>query len=134
MAYIEKADSFDGEMVTLTKVGDKIEGFYLGAKEVEGEYGVSKLHSFKTDKGTVSTWGKTIMNDLLTPDLLGVKCLLAFNGMLQPKKKGRRPAYNYKLKFDPEQKMAISVSEDTSFDVEDFESAAKTKASNTQRS
>jgi hypothetical protein len=133
MAYIEKADSFEGQTVALTKLGDKIEGYYLGAKEVAGEYGVSKLHSFKTEQGSVNVWGKTIMNDLLTPDLLGVKCLLAFTGMLQPKKKGRRPAYNFKLKFDPECKIdapPIAIGDDTSFDVAEIESGSKTKASN----
>lgn len=40
-------------------------GIYTGFKEIESEYGLSKLHQFSTDDGPAALWGKTHLNRLL---------------------------------------------------------------------
>jgi hypothetical protein len=129
MAYQEKFSGDADKTVALVNKGDSIEGYFIGSKEIESEYGMTKLHIFQTKEGNIGVWGKTHLNKLLTPDLLGMMCFAEFTGMIQPKKKGRKPAYGYKVKFDPDKKVPInnalpkSVSEeegDASFEVERF--------------
>lgn len=40
-------------------------GTYLGFKEVDGNFGLSQLHSFDTEEGRKSVWGKAHLNRLL---------------------------------------------------------------------
>lgn len=40
-------------------------GIYLGYKEIDSEYGTSRLHEFATDGGPEAVWGKTHLNSLL---------------------------------------------------------------------
>jgi hypothetical protein len=40
-------------------------GIYTGFKEIESEYGLSKLHQFSTEDGPAALWGKTHLNRLL---------------------------------------------------------------------
>lgn len=103
MGYITK---FDGRTDKTVKVGGEgnptsIEGYFLGSKDTESDYGPGKLHLFQTQEGVVGVWGKTRMNNLLTEAHRGQMVLLSFTGMIQPSKKGRRPSYGYKLQYDP---------------------------------
>lgn len=102
MAYVTK---FDGRTDKTIKVGGEgnpsfIEGYFLGSKDTQSDYGPGKLHLFQTNEGVVGVWGKTRMNNLLTEDHRGQMVLLSFTGMIQPSKKGRRPSYGYQLKYD----------------------------------
>ena len=76
-----------------------IEGHYLGFKEVESDYGKSKLHIFSTEKGNTGVWGKTNLDRLLTPARVGQMCLVSFTGMGKAQK-GRRPPYNFEVQYD----------------------------------
>ena len=142
MAYIEKTGGSTDRTMALINKGDKIEGFYLGSKDVDSDYGVAKLHIFQTQEERVGIWGKTYLDTLLTSDLLGLQCLVEMTGIIPPKKKGRRPAYGYKVLFDKDKKMDISHvslpaievnAEDSSFDPESFESPSKSKVSSNKR-
>lgn len=114
MAYITK---FDGKTDNVINLGNKdkstdnptsIEGYYLGTKEIpDSGYGVGKLHLFQTKSGTVGVWGKTNSNRLMTPDLVGSMVLLSFTGMGE-RRKGKNPAYEYSLQYDPQNKTDTS--------------------------
>ncbi len=98
---------FDGSTDTTIRLGGEgnpgsIEGYFLGSKETESDYGPGKLHIFQTSEGTVGVWGKTRMNSLLTKELAGQMCRVTFTGMIAPSKKGRKPSYGYKVEHDPQ--------------------------------
>ena len=109
MAYQTKA-SLDTEVTyvlggTNEKTGKpnptSVEGYFLGNKTTPDKgYGPGTLHIFQTETGNVGVWGKTSSKNLLTPEHIGQMCLLEFTGMSTPAKKGRQPAYKYKLQFD----------------------------------
>lgn len=78
-----------------------VEGYFLGNRTTPDKgYGPGTLHIFQTQTGNVGVWGKTSSKGLLTDDHVGQMCLLTFTGMSVPSKKGRQPAYQYKLQFD----------------------------------
>lgn len=103
MAYIKKFDGQTSRTVNLGGEGQptSIEGFYLGAKDIAGDYGTAKLHIFQTHNEFVGVWGKSRLNNLLTDDHKGQMCLVNFTGMIAPTKKGRRPSYGFSLEYDP---------------------------------
>lgn len=86
----------------------QLEGYYLGYKEVDGEFGPSRLHIFQTAEGNVGIWGKTRLNAKLTNNLLGFMLLVTFTGMIAPKKKGRKPSYGYEVQYDDENVIDVS--------------------------
>jgi hypothetical protein len=114
MAYIKK---FDGKTDLVIALGNKdkttdnptsIEGYFMGTKETpDTGYGPGKLHFFQTEKGVVGVWGKTNSNRLLTQDHRGQMCLLTFTGMGE-RKKGKNPAYEYSLQYDPNNTIDVS--------------------------
>lgn len=60
-----------------------VAGIYTGFKEVSGTFGISQLHSFTTDNGPVSVWGKAHLDRLLSGrvgELVKVEMLLDANG------------------------------------------------------
>lgn len=109
MSYETKA-SLDAEVTyVLGGTNDKtgkpnptsIEGYFLGNRTTPDKgYGPGTLHIFQTQTGNVGIWGKTSSKNLLTDEHIGQMCLLEFTGMSAPSKKGRQPAYKYKLQFD----------------------------------
>lgn len=76
-----------------------VEGYYLGSKKVDSDYGESKLHIFNTAEGNVGVWGKTNLDRLLTDARLGQMCLVNFIGMGKAQK-GKRPPYQYEVQYD----------------------------------
>jgi hypothetical protein len=110
MAYQTK---FDGKTDATIKLGgegnpESIEGYFMGTKTTQSEFGEGKLHLFQTPGGVVGVWGKSYMNRLLTEDLRGMMVLVSFTGMVAPSKKGRRPAYGYKVQFDKDNTIDVS--------------------------
>lgn len=108
MAYEEVTDLYTETTIALGekgKVGETIEGYYLGYKLVDGDYGPCKVHAFKTQSGDVGVWGKTLLDKLLKDEHKGFMCLVTFTGMIPPKKKGRRPAYSYRVQVDRDKQL-----------------------------
>ena len=101
MAYKKALDLSADTTIQLGAPGNptSIEGYYLGAKEIDGDYGVGKLHIFHTAKGNVGVWGKSNSNRILTLDRVGQMCMLSFTGMGKAQK-GRKPPYTYELQYD----------------------------------
>lgn len=110
MSYKTKFDGRTDKTIKLGGDGNptSIEGYFLGSKETQSDYGPGKLHLFQTPEGVVGVWGKTRMNNLLTADHRGQMVLLSFTGMIAPAKKGRRPSYGFKLQYDPENTIDVS--------------------------
>lgn len=110
MAYITK---FNGSTDATIKLGGEgnptsIEGYFLGSKDTQSDYGPGKLHIFKTKEGTIGVWGKTRMNNQLTSDLKGQMVLVTFTGMVAPSKKGRKPSYGYEVQHDPDNSIDVT--------------------------
>jgi hypothetical protein len=70
-------------------------GTYVGYKEVPGDFGISQLHSFDTDDGRKSVWGKTHLNRLLE-GRNGELVKIALTGKMIDIP-GRKPMYEYVL-------------------------------------
>lgn len=102
MAYQKQLDLNTDKTIQLGGEGNptQIEGYYLGYKTINSDYGPGKLHVFNTKEGNVGVWGKTNLDRILTDQHTGQMCLVKFTGMSVPAKKGRRPAYKYELFFD----------------------------------
>lgn len=97
----------------------RIEGYYIGAKAVDTDYGPAKLHIFQTSEGTVGVWGKSNLDRLLTGDHKGQMCLVTFEGMGKAQK-GRKPPYTYKLQYDADNTIEVGgVDVNTVLDQED---------------
>ncbi len=110
MGYIKKFNGSVDKAIQLGGEGNakSIEGYFLGSKDTQSDYGPGKLHVFQTKDGTVGVWGKTRMNNALTEDLKGQMVRVTFTGMIQPSKKGRRPSYGYDVEHDPENIMDVT--------------------------
>lgn len=115
MAYKQKIDLVTDRTIQLGGNNSKgqpnptsVEGYYLGHKLVESDYGPGKLHFFQTAEGLVGVWGKTNLNRIMTDDHRGQMCLVTFTGMAKPVKKGRRPAYTFSLQYDDENTIDVS--------------------------
>lgn len=87
----------------------EIEGYYLGFREIDGDFGLSKLHVFQTEEGNVGVWGKTRLNSKLSPSLVGTMVKVTFTGMIAPRKKGRKPSFGYEVQFDNENVIDVST-------------------------
>lgn len=51
--------------VSFDKPGQGLDGYYIGAKSVTAKFGVSLLHHFQTESGTVGAWGSKQLDDKL---------------------------------------------------------------------
>lgn len=86
----------------------QIEGYFIGSRVTKDTgYGPGLLHFFETKRGVEGIWGKTRLNNLLTEELKGMKCLVTFTGMSEAAK-GKRPAYKYQVKFDKGDRKDVS--------------------------
>lgn len=95
-----------------------LEGYFLGNRPTPDQgYGEGVLHIFQTQNGNVGVWGKTNSIRLMTDEHIGQMCLLTFTGMSKPKK-GRNPAYLYKLQFDKTNTIDVSAIETATADAE----------------
>ena len=124
MAFKKK---FDGQVSKTIKLGGdgnpkSIEGYFMGSKDTESDYGPGKLHVFQTPEGYVGVWGKTRMNNLLTNDIKGQMVRVTFTGMVAPSKKGRKPSYGYEVEHDDENVVdltGVNLSKQVTEDAED---------------
>jgi len=126
MAFQTKADlrtdnvfALGGKTQTGGKAPTSVEGYYLGSKVTKDTgYGPGQLHIFQTETGNVGVWGKTHLNGLLSSELVGQMCRVTYTGMSTPKK-GRRPAYLFKVEHDPENTIDVSSVNAASIEVTD---------------
>lgn len=72
------------------KPGRKVSGHYVGFKEVESTFGLSKLHVLSTETGTVGVWGAAQLDEQLKEVARGAMCWITFLG--------KKPIKNKKTK------------------------------------
>lgn len=68
----------------------KLEGYYLGFKEIPKKKGVGmdQIHFFQTASGMIGLWGKTHMNRELKKVVLGTMTRVTFTNKQQPTANG----------------------------------------------
>lgn len=129
MGYQKKADLATETVIQLGGTNSKtgkanpssVEGYYLGAKTTQSDFGEGKLHIFQTANGNVGVWGKTNSNRLLSSEHVGQMCKLVFTGMGKPQK-GRKPPYSYELFFDQDNSISVATAAVEAFGEESAES------------
>ena len=93
-----------------------MEGYYLGFKIVETQFGKGKLYIFETKDGNIGIWGKKQLNEDLPKVPVGTMMRITFKGM----RKGKfRPLHVYEIEKDPTNTIDVlgsSVSLDESVD------------------
>lgn len=122
MGYQKKSDLSTETTIQLGGVNKKtgkpnpsfVEGYYLGAKTTQSDFGEGKLHVFQTASGNVGVWGKTNSNRLLSAEHVGQMVKLSFTGMGKAQK-GRAAPYNFELLFDADNTIAVSSEAATTF-------------------
>lgn len=85
----------------------KIEGYYLGKKEVEDrkkKSGKSYIYVFQTPKGNVGVWGKTDMDRKMEAATEGFMLRVSHTGMAQTP---NGEMYKYKVEFDSENTIPV---------------------------
>lgn len=82
-------------------------GYYLGAKNVESDFGPGKLHVFQTAEGNIGVWGKSNLNAQLSEGLIGQMCQVQFSGMGKAQK-GRKPPYLFTVEHDEDDTIDVS--------------------------
>jgi hypothetical protein len=111
MSYKTKIELEADTTVVLGAEGQptSVEGYYLGAKLTPDKgYGPGILHIFQTTEGNVGVWGKSHLNKLLTAEHRGQMCRPSFVEMSEPKKRGQKPSYRFKLEYDESNTIDIS--------------------------
>lgn len=94
----------------------QVEGYYLGAREVESRKskdGKAKIHFFQTSKGNIGVWGKTDLDRKLSSVGAGTMVRATFSGM-KPTPNGEM--YSYKVEHDPENAIEVSLSDSNDSD------------------
>lgn len=88
----------------------KLEGFYLGAKQIEDQKkksGKSFIYVFQTSNGNVGVWGKTDLDRKMSAVEPGTLARLSYTGM--QKIPGKNDMYKYKVEVDQTQTIEVSA-------------------------
>lgn len=115
MAFKRKEDTGSGEQFKFEKVGQKLVGYYLGSFDFEGDFGPTKKHLFKTDKGVKIVFGQAHLTSLLTdaadPVPKGVLVQVTYEESKKTKKGS--PMKVYAVDIDDEQQLDSAEIPDT---------------------
>lgn len=87
----------------------KMEGYYLGSREVATSTGQSRIHVFQTPKGNQGLWGTKKLNDNLTPKVVGHMVLVEYKGKV--KINGGKTQHTYNIFHDRDNKIEVVGSE-----------------------
>lgn len=127
MAFKRKVDG-NGEQFKFENIGDSLTGVYLGSLDHEGNYGPTKKHLFKTEKGVKVVFGQKHLSDMLEGERTGTLMRITF----ESEKKGKKgnPMKMYTLDIDDEylasdDEVAAGVQEATTEENEDYEDNAE---------
>lgn len=86
-----------------------VEGYYLGAREVDSKKarsGKCSIYYFQTPKGNVAVWGKTDMDRKMVGVIPGTMTRVSFDKMV-PTPNG--DMYKYKVEFDPDNTIEVTT-------------------------
>jgi|ERR1019366_6978817 hypothetical protein len=123
MSYEKMTDLSTDNVTALggvnSKTGEKnplkVEGFYLGARNVQTTNGPSVIHVFQTAEGNQGIWGTKKLNDNLTKSALGKMVLVKYAGKI--KIAGGKTQHTYEFFIDKSQAIDVSAASEG---IEDF--------------
>lgn len=69
--------------VAFEKKGQQVEGYYLGFKNIETDYGPSKLHVFKGEDGNFGVYGSHKLDEKLASVPAGAMTFVTFDGKVK---------------------------------------------------
>lgn len=101
MAFRRKQDVGSGDQFKFEKVGQKLQGHYLGSFDHDGKYGPTKKHVFKTTKGIKVVFGQTHLTQLLEGEAAGPMMIATYVGDKKVQK--GNPMKEFTLDIDPDQ-------------------------------
>lgn len=100
----------------------KVEGYYLGARQVDTQNGPAFLHSFDTAKGKIDVWGKTNLNQRLKSVPIGTMTLVTVESEMKKTARGRM--YLFDVQYDPENIIEVTSTTEEVADEADDEDIA----------
>ncbi len=100
MAFIRKQDTTSGDQFKFETPGTALIGVYLGSFPHEGDYGPTKKHLFKTEKGIKVVFGQKHLSDLLENETAGSLVRVTFTESKKMRK--GNPMKMYTLDIDNE--------------------------------
>lgn len=100
MAFETLFDASNATVYKFENKGDKLEGYYMGSFDHEGDYGPTKKHIFDTESGAVVVFGQRHLMQTLPTVKAGTMVRITYNDDLAPKAKGRQPMKLFKFEQD----------------------------------
>lgn len=107
MAFEKVFDAGQATVKKFENVGDKIEGYYMGSFDFEGDYGLTKKHVFQTENGAELVFGQRHLIQQLPTIKPGTMVRVVYTEDLAPKKKGQHPMKLFS--FEQDKKNTIDV-------------------------
>lgn len=86
----------------------KLEGFYLGTKQVNSplsKTGLSAVHIFQTAAGNIGVWGKTDLDRKMAVATVGAMTRVTQTGKQQIP--GKNPMYKFKVEIDADNTIEV---------------------------
>ena len=88
-----------------------VEGYYVGSRSVDTDFGPAQLHVLQTADGNVGVWGKTDLDRKIAAVAAGSMIRATHTG--QVKIPGRNPMHKYKVEVDSEDTIDVGSAADT---------------------
>lgn len=107
MARKRVSDLDASSTVEFEKVGQTVQGYYIGAKIVTTDYGKSKLHILQTEAGNVGVWGSAKLDEKLGAVEPGYLTFITYRGKV--KLPGGKTMKKFDVEYDDEEKAEIST-------------------------
>ncbi len=107
MAFEKVFDAGQAAIRKFEVIGDKIEGYYMGSFDFEGDYGPTKKHVFQTENGAEVVFGQRHLIQQLPTIKPGTMVRVTYTENLPPKKKGQQPMKLFL--FEQDKKNTIDV-------------------------
>ncbi len=107
MAFEKVFDAGQAAPHKFEKVGDKLEGRFMGSFPHEGDYGPTKKHIFDTPKGPVVVFGQKHLMDQLPGVKPGTMVKIVFKEEKPAQKKGRHPMKIFEIYQDKDSWIAV---------------------------
>lgn len=86
--------------IKFEKVGQSIEGHFVGSKQIETDFGKSKLHVFKGDEGNFGVYGSSKLDEKLLTVPTGAMTWVTFQGKVSIP--GGKTMKKFDVDFDDE--------------------------------
>ncbi len=126
MAYEPLFDASNATPYKFEKVGDTLEGYYMGSFDFQGDYGPTKKHIFQTQAGAVVVFGQRNLIQQLPTARVGAMTLITLTGELPNKKKGMHPMNLFGIQQDKKNTIEVTGVDLTPTDAVDEDELSET--------